>query len=210
MEEWQTYHHRLLEHLRRQPELHDIRVLKAVASVPRHVFIPDQPLDQAYADKALPTAQNQTISQPSLVAWMTELLELKGHERVLEIGTGSGYQTALLSRLVKEVYSIERIASLSQRAAAILQKLHCHNVHLRVGDGYLGWPEAAPFDCVILTAAPPEMPPALEQQIREGGILVAPIGGQNDIQHLLKGVKRGQDVYANVVSEVRFVPMVPD
>ena len=210
MQEWEAHHRSLLKHLQRQPELRSARVIETVAALPRHYFIPDLSLEEAYSDQALPTESGQTISQPSLVAWMTQLLELSGTERVLEIGTGSGYQTALLSRLAKEVYSIERIPSLSQRAAKILKRLDCGNVHLRVGDGFLGWPEAAPFDRVLLTAAPTKMPRALELQLREGGILVAPVGGQDEVQLLLKGVRHGDDVYCNIISEVRFVPMLPD
>lgn len=206
--DWEAYHHRLLQLLQRQPDLVDRRVIEAVAAIPRHRFVPNLSLKEAYADKAMPTADGQTISQPSLVAWMTQLLELSGSERVLEIGTGSGYQTALLSRLAGEVWSIERHASLSHGAAKILAELGCRNVHLRIGDGYLGWPEAAPFDRLLLTAAPPEMPRALELQLREGGILIAPIGGQDEVQHLLKGKRQGDQVYAEILSEVRFVPMV--
>lgn len=207
-ESYQSYHRALLKQLKQRPELNDERVLTAIEAIPRHVFIPEQPLQEAYADKALPTSANQTISQPSLVAWMTQLLELSGTERVLEIGTGSGYQTALLSQLAKEVYSIERIDSLARRANQMLRQLGCSNVRVHVGDGYAGWPDAAPFDRILLTAAPPEMPQVLEDQLCEGGILVAPIGGQDGNQLLLKGVKRGKDVYAKVISEVRFVPMV--
>lgn len=210
MEQWEYYHQRLMKQLRHQVELQDARVLKALAGIPRHLFVPGQALEEAYADHPLPTAKNQTISQPSLVAWMTQLLELQGDERVLEIGTGSGYQTALLSRLAKEVYSIERIESLSRQAEGLLHKLACHNVKLRVGNGYAGWPEAAPFDRILLTAAPAQMPPALERQLREGGILVAPVGSQEGNQLLLKGIRHGQDVYCKVMTEVRFVPMVED
>lgn len=210
MNDWRSYHQRLMQDLSRIRELHDQRVLTAVDSIPRHLFVPDLPLEEAYSDSAQPLTDEQTISQPSLVAWMTQLLELSGTERVLEIGTGSGYQTALLSRLAGEVWSIERIPGLSSRAQAMLKKLECHNVRLRVGDGYLGWPEAAPFDRVILTAAPPQMPLALEDQLAEGGVLVAPIGGQHEKQHLLKGIKHQGDVYSKLLTEVRFVPMLPD
>lgn len=206
---WQNYHQRLMQQLHGYRDLDDPAVLGALASIPRHIFVPELPLEQAFSDSAQPISDQQTISQPSLVAWMSQLLELRGSERVLEIGTGSGYQTALLSRLAKEVWSIERITGLSARAAKILQQLKCQNVHLHVGDGYLGWPESAPFDRVMLTAAPPQIPNALEQQVSEGGLLIAPVGKQNETQYLLKGTKRGGQVYYEVLNEVRFVPMLP-
>lgn len=207
MPDWSDYHQKLLADVRARAELDDPRVLAALEAVPRHLFLPAAPLAEAYADEAQPLSEGQTISQPSLVAWMSQLLELDGSERVLEIGTGSGYQTAILSRLAREVWSIERHAGLGRRAAALLERLGCRNVRLRVGDGYAGWPEAAPFDRVLLTAAPPRLPRALETQLREGGILVAPLG--NERQQLIKGIRHGDEVYARVVTEVRFVPMLP-
>ncbi len=208
--DWQNYHQRLMKKLQGYRVLTDLTVLTALDSIPRHIFVPELPLEQAFSDSAQPISDQQTISQPSLVAWMTQLLELSGSERVLEIGTGSGYQTALLSRLVKEVWSIERIQGLSARAAKVLQQLNCQNVHLRVGDGYLGWPEAAPFDRVILTAAPPQIPKALEQQLSEAGLFIAPVGNQNETQHLLRGKKQNKTLVYQQLAEVQFVPMLAD
>lgn len=151
-------------------------VLSAMRTVPRHLFVPPELRGEAYADRPLPIGHHQTISQPYVVALMTELLQLRPTDRVLEIGTGSGYQAALLSRLVAEVYSIEIVAPLAERAAATLAGLGLHNVKVRAGDGYGGWPEAAPFDRIILTAAPTQVPAPLFQQLTPGGRLVVPVG----------------------------------
>jgi protein-L-isoaspartate(D-aspartate) O-methyltransferase len=151
-------------------------VIEALRLVPRHLFVPHAPLARAYQNRPLLLDAEQTVSQPSIVARMTEALELQGHERVLEIGTGSGYQTALLATLAREVFSIERVELLARSAAERLARLGYANVHLRLGDGYGGWPDAAPFDRIIVTAAPREMPAALLEQLALGGTLVAPIG----------------------------------
>jgi protein-L-isoaspartate(D-aspartate) O-methyltransferase len=158
--------------------LRDERVLAVFAEVPRHLFIPEPLRGQAYGDHPVPIALNQTISQPYMVALMLERLGLKGTERVLEIGTGSGYQTALLSRLCREVYSIERLAPLGEAARALLDGMGCANVRYRIGDGTLGWPEAAPFDRITVTAGAPYEPPSLLGQIAEGGRMVIPVGDQ--------------------------------
>lgn len=154
----------------------DERVLKVMRKVPRHLFLDESQWFRAYDDMALPIGEGQTISQPYMVAIMTELLELKGDERVLEIGTGSGYQAAILCELSREVYSIERVQTLSERASNVLRSLGYENIHLRVGDGTLGWPEEAPFDRMIITAACPEIPEPLIDQLSEGGMIVAPVG----------------------------------
>ena len=151
-------------------------VIEALRLVPRHLFVPSSSLLRAYVNRPLPIGSGQTISQPSIVARMTEALDLKGHERVLEIGTGCGYQTAILATLAREVFSVERIEVLGTSAIERFQRLGYTNVHVRVGDGFLGWPEAAPFDRIIITAAPEELPVALLPQLADGGILVAPIG----------------------------------
>lgn len=151
-------------------------VIEALRLVPRHLFVPHAPLARAYVNRPLLLDAEQTVSQPSIVARMTEALELQGHERVLEIGTGSGYQTALLATLAREVFSIERVEVLARSAAERLARLGYANVHLRLGDGFGGWPDAAPFDRIIVTAAPREMPAALLEQLALGGTLVAPIG----------------------------------
>jgi len=184
----------------------DERVLKAISEIPRHFFI-DSAFDQiAYEDRAFPIAEGQTISQPYKVARMTELLELTPDSRVLEIGTGSGYQTAILAHLVHHVCSVERIKGLQWQARRRLKQLDLHNVSTRHGDGWQGWKARAPFDAIIVTAAPPEIPAALLSQLDEGGILVLPVG---DEQQLLKLVRRrGGEFIIDTVEAVRFVPLV--
>jgi protein-L-isoaspartate(D-aspartate) O-methyltransferase len=160
--------------------IRDPRVLAAMRKVPRHLFVAPEEQQNAYFDSPLRIGFGQTISQPYLVAFMTEALELKPHDRVLEIGTGSGFQAAVLGELVEDVYTIEIVEPLAKSAEARLRRLGYANVHVRAGDGYKGWPEAAPFDAIILTAAPPErIPPPLLDQLREGGRLVAPVGGMD-------------------------------
>jgi len=154
----------------------DLRVLEAFRRVPRDRFVPDGDLERAYDDHPLPIGGGQTISQPYMVALMTQCLELAGSERVLEVGTGSGYQTAILCELAERVYSVERIAELSERASVTLQYLGYSNFELRVGDGTLGWAEEAPFDRIIVTAAAPEIPPTLKGQLADEGVLVMPVG----------------------------------
>ena len=155
----------------------DPRVLTAMGRVPRHRFVEEALAARAYGDYPLPIGEKQTISQPYMVALMTQALELVGGERVLEVGTGSGYQTAILAELATKVYSVERIRSLADRARAILEELGYYNVLIRVGDGTLGWREEAPFDAVLVTAAAPEVPAPLVEQLKAGGRLVIPVGG---------------------------------
>ncbi len=152
------------------------RVLEAMRVIPRHRFVPPEFQDEAYEDYPLPIGHGQTISQPYMVAAMTEALEPEAHHRVLEIGTGSGYQTAVLAYLVREVYTIEYVPELAERAQRVLADLGFTNIHFRVGDGTLGWPEAAPFDRILVAAAAPEVPPPLWEQLKPGGILVIPLG----------------------------------
>ena len=166
----------------------DPRVLSALLKVERHRFVPKKYLNSAYLDQPLPIGEGQTISQPYIVALMTELLELKGNEKVLEIGTGSGYQAAILAELAKEVYTIEIIESLALRAKNRLLELGYQNIRVKAGDGYLGWPEAAPFDAIIITAAPDHIPKPLVEQLKEGGRMVVPVGSYT--QELKKIVKR--------------------
>ncbi|HEU5480898.1 MAG TPA: protein-L-isoaspartate(D-aspartate) O-methyltransferase, partial [Candidatus Tumulicola sp.] len=165
-------------------EIQDKRVLAAMQRVPRHSFMPGTPLRWAYADTAAPIGYGQTISQPTIVAIMSEALELDGRERVLEVGTGSGYQAAVLSLLAAEVYSIELVPELASSARARLERLGYANVHVRQGDGYQGWIEQAPFDRIVLTAAPPDVPDTLFDQLRDGGLLVAPTGFTRSSQRL--------------------------
>ena len=184
----------------------DRRVLDAMRSVERHKFVPGQELSSAYEDHPLPIGHGQTISQPYIVALMTELCELDGTEKILEIGTGSGYQAAVLSLLAKHVYSIEIVAPLAKSASQKLAELGYGNVQVRTGDGYLGWPEEAPFDVIILTASPPKIPQALIDQLAEDGILVAPEGDY--AQELVKITKHNGKITRRTVTYVRFVPMI--
>jgi protein-L-isoaspartate(D-aspartate) O-methyltransferase len=185
----------------------DPRVLAAMREVPRHRFVPERLLSSAYSDSALPIGEGQTISQPYIVALMTEELKLQGHERVLEIGTGSGYQAAVLSRLVAEVYSIERHAVLAERAESLLTQLGYLNLHVRVGDGTSGWPEAAPFQAIMITAAAPEVPQPLLDQLADGGRLVAPVG-EAGFQNLVSVLRDGQRLTTRQLAPVAFVPLI--
>jgi protein-L-isoaspartate(D-aspartate) O-methyltransferase len=184
-------------------------VLEAMRATPRHLFVPDAQRDSAYQDHPLPIGYSQTISQPYIVAFMTELLDVAKSHRVLEIGTGSGYQAAVLSPLAGQVYTIEIVPELAKRSASLLEKLGYANVTVRLGDGYKGWPEKAPFDRIILTAAPPELPQALVDQLKPGGRLVAPVGGSSWTQELILVEKSANGKLSRrSVLDVRFVPMV--
>lgn len=185
----------------------DERVLNAMSKVPRHFFVDPPGYGQAYDDSALSIGEGQTISQPYMVAVMTELLELKGYEKVLEIGTGSGYQTAVLSELAKEVYTIERVAILAQRAEERFHTLGYDNIHIKVGDGTLGWQEEAPFDRVIITAGTPKPPDPLIEQLSDNGILVAPVGDRFS-QQLIKLRKRGGKTLQEYHTPCVFVPLI--
>jgi len=184
----------------------DKRVLAAMASVPRHKFVPRLLRTEAYGDHPLPIGYGQTISQPFMVAFMTEQLAPRNTDRVLEIGTGSGYQAAVLAGLVSEVYSIEIIEPLGKHAAETLKNLGYDNVHVRIGDGYEGWPEAAPFDSIIVTCAPEQVPEPLVAQLKEGGRMIIPVGpGGNQLLYVLE--KRAGKIQSNAVLPVLFVPM---
>jgi protein-L-isoaspartate(D-aspartate) O-methyltransferase len=182
-------------------------VLQAMAEVPRHEFVPASLRPYAYADGPLPIGHGQTISQPFIVAYMTQALELSKEDTVLEIGTGSGYQAAILGKLTKEVYTIEIVPPLAESARAILSKLGFENVHVRQGDGYLGWPEKAPFDAIIVTCAPDHVPEPLISQLKEGGRLVIPVGATGGIQQLVLLRKRNGQISKEKMLDVRFVPM---
>jgi protein-L-isoaspartate(D-aspartate) O-methyltransferase len=194
----------------RRMGIRDPRVVEAFARVPRSLFVPEELRELADADRPLPIGWGQTISQPYVVAFMTEWLQLAGDERVLEVGTGSGYQTAILSALAREVYSVEIVAELSERAAAALAAFGATNVRLRVGDGRRGWPEAAPFDRVMVTAAAERIPEPLLLQLAPGGRLVAPVGEPGE--QLLQLVTRDADgrLDATGLLPVRFVPLTGD
>jgi protein-L-isoaspartate(D-aspartate) O-methyltransferase len=200
------------EMVREQIEARGVRnpeVLRVMRETPRHLFVPDPMRPQAYMDGPLPIGSGQTISQPYIVAVMTELLQPDKTQKVLEIGTGSGYQAAVLSPLVKHLYTIEIVPELAGRSAELLKKLGYGNVTVRLGDGYLGWPEEAPFDRIILTAAPGEVPKSLLDQLKPGGRLVAPVGGTILGQELVV-VEKGLDgkTRERSIFPVRFVPMV--
>jgi len=181
-------------------------VLSAMRKVPRHQFVPKSLELLAYNDRPLPIGQGQTISQPYIVAYMTEVLDLEAGDKVLEIGTGSGYQAAILAEIVREVYTIEIVPELAETARERLGVLGYENVHVRHGDGYQGWPEHAPYDAIILTAAPEQIPQALLDQLKVGGRLVAPVGTLN--QELRRITKQAGQVTQERLLPVRFVPMV--
>jgi len=183
----------------------DPRVLAAMRKVERHLFVPEEYRVYSYSDGPLPIGEGQTISQPYIVAIMTELLDLQGQERVLEIGTGSGYQAAILGEIAKEVYTIEIVENLGRRAGALLDSLGYKNVKVRIGDGYAGWPEVAPFDAIMLTAAPPKIPQPLLDQLAEHGLLVAPVGENFQTLQLVEKID-GKLKYHDILP-VRFVPM---
>jgi protein-L-isoaspartate(D-aspartate) O-methyltransferase len=187
----------------------DAAVLRALDEVPREHFVEHGFEEAAYADQALPIACGQTISQPFVVAYMTEQLDLHPDHRVLEIGTGSGYQAAVLSRLVREVVSIERFRTLADVARKRIETLGYQNVEIRVGDGLAGAPDRAPFDRIIVTAAAETMPEMLVQQLADGGVMLLPLGPQSGTQHLVKVTKSGDDIRQEELIPVRFVPLLP-
>lgn len=194
------------EHLLRRG-IQDQRVLQAMGKVHRHLFVEEALWGRAYGDYPLPIGEKQTISQPFMVALMTEALELKDHERVLEVGTGSGYQTAILAELAAKVYSIERIRALAMRAIRRIESLGYYNVLIRIGDGSVGWKEMAPFDAILVTAGSPQVPIRLVEQLGEDGRLVVPVG-QAENQVLRKGTKKGADIHWTELGNCVFVKLV--
>ncbi|MBS3733251.1 MAG: protein-L-isoaspartate(D-aspartate) O-methyltransferase [Desulfobacterales bacterium] len=189
--------------------IRDPEILKAFEKVQRHRFVPDRLQQFAYADRPLPIGEGQTISQPYIVAVMTRALELKKTDRVLEIGTGSGYQAAIIAELCDRVYTIEIIESLAETARKTLSGLGYENVHVKIGDGFKGWPEHAPFDAIIVTCAPTEIPEPLKEQLAEGGRMVIPVGKSSDQQLVLLEKQEG-DLLKKEILPVLFVPMVDD
>lgn len=187
--------------------IHDERVLAAMAKVPREEFVSENLRGQSYSDNALPIGHDQTISQPFIVGLMTEQLRPQPTDRVLEVGTGSGYQTAVLAELVKDVYTIEIIEPLAKEASARLTRLGYSNAHVKVGDGSQGWPEVAPFDAIIVTCAPDKVPQALTQQLKENGRMIVPVGNGMEQQLFLLEKKNGQ-LAQTAILPVRFVPMI--
>ncbi len=182
-------------------------VIKAMQKVERHLFVPEQYRNFAYSDRPLPIGEGQTISQPYIVALMTELLDLKKSDKVLEIGTGSGYQAAILAEICDSVYTIEIIPSLGKQAQALLRELGYHNIHCKIGDGYLGWPEHAPYDGIIVTCAPSKIPQPLKEQLAEGGRMVIPVGATYTQELVLVTKTKGKLIQKSVIP-VRFVPML--
>lgn len=185
----------------------DRRVLEVMSAIPRHLFVEEAFVDQAYGDFPVGIGEGQTISQPFIVALMTQALELKGREKVLEIGTGSGYQTAILASLVSQVYTIERVKHLALKARRILKEGRYRNIVLRVGDGTDGWPDKAPFDAILVAAGSPNVPQPLFSQLAEGGRLVIPIGSSEE-QILVRLTKRGEKLMEERLGSCRFVPLV--
>ncbi len=197
---------RLIEALQRNG-IKSLPVLRAFEMTPRHLFVPTGVRHRAYEDSALPIGSGQTISQPSVHARYLELLNLQGHERVLEIGTGSGYQTVLLSHLAGQVFSVERIPQLLDRAREVIQQTQARNISLLLGDGTLGWRDYAPYDAILVSAASPDVPTPLREQLAEGGRMLIPLGSRED-QMLTVLTRRGNELERNVVAPVRFVPLL--
>ena len=184
----------------------DTNTLNAMKRIPRHLFVPNDLLSHSYCDEPLPIGEGQTISQPYIVAYMTEVLALQGGERVLEIGTGSGYQTAILAEIANEVFTVELIEALSLRAQETLKKLQCTNVYFKLGDGTFGWDEHAPFDAIMVTAAPEKVPHSLEEQLKIGGKMIIPVGSAfQELIFITRGKKRFK---RKKLLPVRFVPLV--
>ena len=202
---WVVERERMVEQQLRGRDIRSTAVLDAMRRVPRHRFVPDDERAGAYSDYPLPIGFGQTISQPYIVAFMTEALEVGAEHKVLEIGTGSGYQAAVLGELARDVFSIEVIEALATRSAALLQELGYRNVHVRAGNGYLGWPEEAPFDRIIVTAAPDEIPQALVAQLKMDGIIAVPVGVGEQMLQVLRRTPTGLSLIRSL--PVRFVPM---
>jgi protein-L-isoaspartate(D-aspartate) O-methyltransferase len=204
--DWDAARQRMVDTQLRGRDISDARVLAAMRKVPRHLFVPESLRAAAYDDSPVPIGLDQTISQPYIVAFMTQALDVEPGHRVLEIGTGSGYQAAVLAELTDQVYSIEVLAPLAERARATLADLGYRRVQLRVGNGYFGWPEHAPFDRIIVTAAPPEVPAALVEQLKVGGLMAIPVGTSYQELRILRRTRRGIETLQTL--PVRFVPMV--
>lgn len=199
--------HRMVERQLRARGIRDERVLDAMDTVPRDRFLPPHKAGAAYQDRAVPIGDGQTISQPYMVAAMTEALRLGPDDRVLEVGTGSGYQAAVLAHLAGHVYSVERLEKLADEARTRLRELGIDNVSLRVGDGTLGWAQEAPFDAILVTAAAPAVPPALTEQLVDGGRLVAPVGDRA-LQDVVLWTRKGDEFEKEILMGARFVPLL--
>lgn len=204
--DWDAERRLMVAEQLRARDITSARVLDAMRRVPRHLFVPEADRDRAYGDFPLPIGHEQTISQPYIVAFMTQALDVRPEHRVLEIGTGSGYQAAILAEIVKELYTIEIVPELGERARTTLEQLGYTNVRVKIGNGYLGWPEHAPYDRIIVTAAPDEIPPALVDQLRTGGLMAVPVGVGDQELRILRRTESGLETLDTL--PVRFVPMV--
>jgi protein-L-isoaspartate(D-aspartate) O-methyltransferase len=203
--DWDRQRAAMVEEQLRGRDISAPRVLEAMRRVPRHLFVPESARPEAYGDHPLPIGHGQTISQPYIVAFMTQAIDVRPTDRVLEIGTGSGYQAAILGELAREVYTIEIVEPLAERARTTLASLGYKNIHVRAGNGYLGWPERAPFDRVMVTAAPDEIPPALVEQLKVGGLMAIPVGDIIQELRILRKTDKGLETLETL--PVRFVPM---
>jgi protein-L-isoaspartate(D-aspartate) O-methyltransferase len=202
---WAIERRRMVEQQLRARDIRHAAVLEAMGRVPRHLFVPEDERASAYGDFPLPIGHAQTISQPYIVAFMTEALDVSKNHRVLEIGTGSGYQAAILGELAREVYTIEIVTPLAERARDTLKSLGYANIHVRAGNGYAGWPEAAPFDRIMVTAAPDEVPPALVEQLKVDGLMAIPVGVGDQVLQVMRKNPSGMTILKTL--PVRFVPM---
>jgi protein-L-isoaspartate(D-aspartate) O-methyltransferase len=203
--DWDAERRRMVDEQLRARDIRSARVLDAMLTVPRHLFVPEPQRVEAYSDSPLPIGYDQTISQPYIVAFMTQALEVAPGHRVLEIGTGSGYQAAVLGALAIDVYTIEIVPPLAERARETLSALGYRNIHVRTGNGYLGWPEHAPYDRIVVTAAPDEVPPVLLQQLKIGGLMAVPVGTVTQELRILRRTATGTETLSTL--PVRFVPM---
>lgn len=203
--DWDGERRQMVDRQLRARDIRDARVLDAMLKVPRHLFVPEPQRADAYADSPLPIGHGQTISQPYIVAFMTQALNVEPGDRVLEIGTGSGYQAAVLGTLATTVYTIEIVAPLAERARETLKNLGYRNIQVRTGNGYLGWPEHAPYDRIMVTAAPDQVPPALVQQLKIGGVMAIPVGTVSQELRILRRTATGIETLRTL--PVRFVPM---
>lgn len=210
LDEYKTQRYNMVSHQLAARRISDTKVLEAFRKVPRHEFVPYEYRRYAYADQPLPIGEGQTISQPYIVAYMTWILNIQPGDKVLEIGTGSGYQAAILAEVKAEVFTIEVIEPLANRAKEILNSLGYKNIHLKTGDGYQGWEKNAPYDAILVTCSPSRIPEPLKQQLAEGGRMIIPVGRQHDIQFLYLLEKRNGKIRQKNVLPVRFVPMIDE
>ncbi|MCP2519028.1 protein-L-isoaspartate(D-aspartate) O-methyltransferase [SCandidatus Aminicenantes bacterium Aminicenantia_JdfR_composite] len=206
MEEFATLRERMVEEQIIARGVKDKKVIEVMKKVPRHLFVPEEYREYSYDDEPLPIGEGQTISQPYIVAYMTEVLELKEDDKVLEIGTGSGYQTAILAEIVKEVYTVEIIESLSKKAQKVLKELGYKNIHFKIGDGTYGWKEYSPYNAILVTAAPSKIPESLQNQLDDGGRMIIPVG--SFFQELVLVVRQKNKFKKKKLIPVRFVPLV--